>query len=303
MYLVYNNLELKLLTLDRVDRETVWTSDGVDVLYVRWKISASCVYAPGNYQHGVSMSRALRVPAGRTNFVGISPADPNPQTDQGNTESLLFAKKPPIQGPIVTDVALRTILFRNRKKLIIGGDNPTIGTQNIWLESPVDPATCDADNGPKVHACNVVSATGAPGNFGVQLEIETCLPPTPDGSDRAILGHRWQMSHTHDEDYYLTRTVTGEATFHPGLMDHYAKNPDWFRAQLFHPIPIGFRRTLGPITLSPDGCVLQYQYSDTDPTIMFCPGTSGATNIDVKEEYTVTSPNPLTAIGLATGGR
>lgn len=329
MHLSYNGIELQLLTLDSVVRESVWSPDGTDLLYVRWKIAASCVYAPGSYLPGVSLAREPSTPAVPTpretvvvaTLSNTGQSSGNPQAGvfsvMGNTVeqdvrgAAFRGNEPPAvsldfsrasTGPIVTDVHLRNHLFRNRAPLRIWGYTDTGAVRN-WLVSPVGAATCDADNGPKVRACNVVAATGAPSNFAVQMEIETCIPPCPLGSDRPLLSHRWQMQHTHNEDHYLTRTVTGQAIFHPGLMDKYAQNPDWFRRELFHVVPLGFSRKLGPITLSPDGCVLQYTYMDSDSTVMFNAGSSGASDIDVKESFTYVqgSGEALLKLGLDVG--
>lgn len=286
MYLSYNGVTLKLLTLDSVIREAVWTPDGVDLLYVRWRIGCSCVYAPGEYQTGVAIDGPVpTTPGARSGLVGN-----NPVTNivrQGNTSL-----------PITTDYALRNILFQNRKPLVIWGYDAG-EVEKVWLQSPTPGALSDADNGPKIHACNVVSATGAPSNMAVQLEIETCIPPCPDGSDRPLLAHRWQMTHLHDARAYLTRQVDGEAVFHPGLMHQFKQNPDWFRGQLFHPVPLGFQRSLGPIVQSSDGCVLSYQYTDVDTTVVFDAGDTLATSIDIQEQLTHINPNPILVAAAA----
>ncbi len=283
MFLEYNGVQLNLLTLDSVDRQAIWTSDKTDILYVRWLIGVSCVYAGGTHAAGTFLTQEPSGTSGPSStsldtFKGIGTSPSSPLPYQGREGSQTWV------NPLLTDLHLRKLLFRNRKKLRIWGYNPNnTGNVEPWVESPVDPSTSDADNGPKVHACNIVSATGSPGSLGVQMEIETCLPPV--WNDKPILGHRWQMTHGHDENNYLTRTVVGEAVFHPGLMDKFAQSPDWFRRQLFHPIPLGFRRKLGDISLSPDGCILKYEYSDTDPTIMFNDNGALAANIDIKETF------------------
>ena len=291
MHLSYNGIELKLLTLDSVSREAVWTPDGVDLLYVKWKIAASCVYAPGAYMPGNALTRNPNgTVAPRAGFTGNNPTGDYVAT---NPVLLAFAHT----GTIVTESYLRDKLFVPRKALRIWGYDAN-GTEKVWLSSPLAPATCDANNGPKILGCHIVSATGAPSSFAVQMEIETAVPPCPSGSDRPLLGHRWQMTHTHDADYYLTRVVHGQAVFHPGLMDHYAKNPDWFRKDLFHPCPLGFQRTLGEVALSSDGCVLDYSYSDTDQTVCFDPGNSEATHLDVKESFTYTQGGFAKLLGM-----
>lgn len=128
----------------------------------------------------------------------------------------------------------------------------------------------------------------------VGLDIRTWLSPCEDGSDRPILSHRWQMVHTEDENHYLSRLIRGTVVFDVGNLLEAHQNPDWFRRQMFHPIPLGFKRTLGPISLSPDGSTLSYEYADTDQTVVFDAADTGATQIHIVEQ--VHYYNPYRAI-------
>lgn len=288
MVLEYNGVQLNLLTLDRVDREAVWSSDGMELLYVKWKISASCVYAPGGYQAGTALSFAPNFALAQTELGG------NPPQVKLNQES-------PVTGPITTDIALRTYLFQNRRRLKIWGYDEN-GKEKVWIESPnprMIGAEGDAAGGPRIHACNIISNTGLPGNFVVQLEIETCLPPTV--SERPLLSHRWQMSAGYDEHHYLTRSTHGEAVFNLSSMEMMKHNPDWYRDFLFHPIPLGFRREIDSVTLSSDGAVLRYEYHDTDSTIIFNNQGTGATEMDIKETVTV-MPGVYAPVQAAAAG-
>ena len=67
------------------------------------------------------------------------------------------------------------------------------------------------------------------------------------------------------------------------LLEAYELNPDWFRSQLFHPIPLGFRRHVPVVTLSPDGNTLKYTVTDTDTSVVFDAGDTGATQMDIVE--------------------
>jgi hypothetical protein len=169
-------------------------------------------------------------------------------------------------------------------------------TPLYWLVSPARKPgqnaflPRDAYNGPLVQAQVVTAAFGEGNTFGVQLEIKTWVPPCPSGSDRLVLSHRWQMAHGHDANYYLARTITGEIWFHGGLKDEHKNRPDLVARQLFHPIPLGFKRTLGPITRSPDGLVVRYSFVDTDQKVVFDPGRSGATNIAISENVSYSAP-------------
>jgi hypothetical protein len=92
------------------------------------------------------------------------------------------------------------------------------------------------------------------------------------------------MSHSHDDNYYLTRTITGIIVFNGAVMRLQQINPDFVRAQFIHPVPIGFQRRAPEITQSSDGLTIRYTITDTDPTITFDPGNSGASNIQIIEK-------------------
>lgn len=274
------------MTLDRVERRSVLTPDQSAVLYVEWAISLSCVYHPeqGTY-HGTSISFA--------NQSDKTPPYPNP-TSMGTKPFAVPIATPGIEYPILTDRELMFRLSLPRQPLIIWAYDAA-GTPVVWLRSPrLGPGGLylprDAHTGPIVQA-NVVTATmGNAVSFGVQMEIKTWVPPCPDGSDRLILGHRWQMTHHQDEHYYLSRTINGEIYFHGGVKDQFGVRPDAVARQLFHPIPLGFQRFMGPVALSPDGLVLKYAFTDVDQKIVFDPGFSGATQIAISENVVYDVP-------------
>lgn len=294
MHLSYNGISLEVLTLDRVERRNVLTPDGADILYVEWGISCSAVYHPavvgayggnaGRQMGGtsVTISPGLRNPPVRTpSPVGVDPLFP-------------AISQPGPENALITDRELMARLSVPRRPLLIWAYDTDGTTPLYWLVSPLRKQggflPRDAYNGPLVQAQVVTAAFGEGTAFGVQLEIKTWTPPCPSGSDRLILSHRWQMAHGHDANYYLARTITGEIWFHGGLKDEFANRPDLIARQLFHPIPLGFKRTLGPLTRSPDGLVVRYSFVDTDQKVVFDPGRSGATNIAISENVTYTAP-------------
>lgn len=192
------------------------------------------------------------------------------------------------QGPIQTDRELELVLRQPRKKLLIWGFRQN-GTPLVWIESPKNQNPSDAKNGPIVLGCHIKPGPNS-NSFFVALDIRTWLTPTTDSADRALLSHRWKMTHTENEAHYLSRTVTGEAVFNLGVLAATNQSPDWFREQLFHPIPLGFQRSLGPIEISPDGTTLYYSYTDTDTTIVFDPADTDASSMEIVEKVQYHNP-------------
>jgi hypothetical protein len=300
MHVSYNGVVLELLTIDRAERRSILTPDQTQVLYTEWALSLSCVYAPSQVAYngadlgGTSIEYGSPGDATRDESAVITPIGVDP--------SVVNFTMPGSVGPIYSDKELHLRLSVPRQPLIIWGYG-TDGRTQVWLASPRPVGgglflPRDAFNGPIVQA-NVVTANLGGGNvFGVQLEVKTWVPPCPAGSDRAVLAHRWQMAHHRDENNYLTRTTTGELYFHGGLADAYSFNRGLIARQFFHPIPLGFRRYMGPVTLSPDGLVVRYGFSDVDQTIVFDAGGTGATTIAISENVQYTAPFQVDREGL-----
>lgn len=313
MELSYNDVEFKILTLDAVQRRLTYSSDGTSVLWVEWNILASCVYAPsiitgqGADVGGTSLNEAgFRQNGAHQLEPRFDPVQRGRRGDgvQGPKvgqvpQPVALYQSPAGGNPIFTDQEILKRLAVPRRPLVIKAKYSTAETgvvdpgqqrfvDLIWLQSPKDGFDRDANNGPIVKTSNVVQCQGQARSFGVQLEITTFVPPTEQ--DRLLLCHRWQMTHTRSEADYLQRTVQGEAVFHAGMLAQQKLNPGWFQQQLFHPIPPGFKRTLGPITLSPTGNVLKYEYHDVDQEVVFSPGNSGCTEVEVVVQTGFTSP-------------
>lgn len=305
MFITYNDVNLSLTSIDRVQRDTILSDDGTTVLYVENTISVSCVYAPGigviPQIGGTSIggynqtNRGLRPgqnASGQT-FVGqnqkaypIVTSGSNPLTPTACTTQSPGSSG--WSGPLTTDRELELRLRVPRKKLIVWAFDID-GNPKSWIESPINDNICDAKCGPLILGCHVKESPNA-NSFFVALDIRTWIPPTSVDANRPVLSHRWQMTHEEDEAHYLTRTITGEVVFNVGMLHTFENAADWFRSEMFHPIPIGFERRLGPITLSPDGTTLRYQYSDTDPKIIFDPGDTGATQISIVENAAYLTP-------------
>lgn len=298
MFLQYNGVNLELVSLDHVERTGVYSTDGMDLLFVHWIIGATCVFSPGGYPVGTAATSlstdttAAVVPSSLT-AAGINLHGTNTVVPAFTQEANVVGSFGPAAGgvnAIQTDAELKNRLYIPRKKLFIWGFDDQTGFRTIWLESPKGSLACDINGGPKPLALDVVSATGEGLTFGVHFQIETWQSPCPSKADRLLLSHRWQMQHTHDTNNYLTRIIDGEAVFNQAFIQSTGAQPDLIRNQLYHPIPLGFQRTLGPITQSSDGATIRYQILDTDTTITFDPGDSGATQMEIVENLSYTQP-------------
>ena len=304
MELEYNGVSLELLSIDRADRVGVYTPDGADLLYVKWVLSATCVYAPSPGYPVATAASALspdtearlydRAPPppplfSREQVRGTDPSIPpftqvtNVGYDRTDPRWLTDANRPGRFNAVMTDAELRARLWVPRARLKITAHDAN-GREVVWLQSPKPGLSVDVANGPHPISVDVVEAAGSGHSMGVHFQIETSVSPCPSGSDRLILSHRWEMAHDHDDDYYLTRYIQGEVVFNAEILDKLDIWGDHVRNQFFHPIPLGFRRGGPKLVQSSDGLVIRYTIRDTDQTVTFEPGDSGATHVEIAEK-------------------
>ncbi len=291
MELEYNGVRLELLSMDRCERRAVYDSSETDLLYVEWLIGASCVFARGGYPVATStryvsgpVLEALKGRQVEQTAVGVDPDIPG----FSQTANVINQMTPAENGAI-TDAEVRSRLWVPRKPLRIWAYD-TSGKKVLWLESPRNGAPCDAAHGPHPLSVDVIETTGDGSTLGIHFQISTKVSPCPAGSDRMVMSHRWEMTHAHDQNYYLTRVIKGEIIFNGAVVHQLGLRPDLVRNQFIHPIPVGFRRGGPQITVSADGLTIGYTIADTDPTVMFDAGDSGATDISIVEKMAYESP-------------
>lgn len=299
MWIEYNHVPLKVVDLQRMERVNVYTEDNADLLYVRWYLAAVCTLAPGGLPKALSVTRLStdtdKSLKGRDDTIAQVRNDPrakNPTEETLQTEFDFPGQAPPnvwFTGA-ESDAEIRYRLLKPRCPLRVWAWDGRTGKPIRWLESPRPGFTVDATVGPTPISCDVVAADGEPNSVAVLFQIRTDVTPCPVGSDRFVLSHRWETTHGHDENYYLTRQINGEIIFHAGVRDALGKNPDLVRNQFMHPVPLGMKRQPAMIAQSSDGLKISYTVLDVDQAITFSPGDSGATHIEIEEKMTVVMP-------------
>lgn len=288
----YNGVELEIVDFIKHEREMVYDPTGKDLLYVRHLIGVVCIYARDGWPHGTEVLTLSPAAASDAYAPPTLPGVVTPVPAAVPAVNLRRNRMPDRfrvgQVASLTDIELRTRLYQPRGKLVMLVDDLT-GTTVTWLESPSPGAITDVTGGPYVHAVDVVENVGEPNSLGIYFEVSTCLPPCHTGEDQTILSHRWRMTHTNDENYYLTRIINGTVVFNQAMLLRLGLQPDWFRNQLFHPIPLGYKRGIPEVSMNDDN-VLNYTITDTDTAITFDPGDTGATNIEINESFVYKAP-------------
>lgn len=306
MIVTYNDVTLENAEIQSIHRTSVWDSSHTDLLYVLWVVGLVAFYAPNGFPPAVSVNKLRPFkPDTRSQGTGASAIKRFADWVRGRdaAQSPASLRRPTVAekltpdartkyGPILTDVTLRNRLMTPRKKLKITGYDWTqqggIFTPYTLLESPAGNYVSDPANGPHPLALDILS--GQDMGFGVFFQIETAVLPCDDQSDRLVLSHRWDMTHAHDENQYLTRVIEGEVVLNGSMINTFGINPDHLRSQLFHPIPLGHKRTVPFVAPSSDGLTYRYRIEDHDQTITFDAGDSGATHIEISEKMTYLRP-------------
>lgn len=310
MKIEYNGIVMDMLELHSYERQNVYTPDGVDLLFVRHRLNMTCTLAPGGNPWGMAVGQVskddprLKSNKRSTGFVGDKP-------DSLATPQAFGTLGVGAQMAGVTDRLLTPMLLQPRKKLKVTAYQPGAKDGDpvrevVWLESPRPGLACDSMSGPHPLGCTLVEPTGdAPVSAALNFQIETHLPIAETDAARALTSHRWTTTIAHDDDYYATRYVSGEAVFDQSLVQTYGYTPSDFLNQLYHPIPLGFRRGLPEVTLSSDGSKLTYTFTDTAVPCVFDAGETGATQCWIEEEWKFVSPHGINGAELkraATGG-
>lgn len=160
--------------------------------------------------------------------------------------------------PAATDVAIRNALSLPRKTLTyVDEAGATI------LTSPAAGFPCDSRGGPYVRVNQIRKIWGSR-SWLVVFAVETFIN---EGNTSVILSNRWDMSADIDVDHYATRTIRGVAVFDKGQLDKVGKAADQFRKDLFHPVPINFRRENVQVYTASDGCTVYYTVIDKEQPV------------------------------------
>lgn len=247
----YNGVTLEICRQNQFEMRPVKTKDGVDTLYTHFVGEWQCVWNPS---------------ATASNKVGNPLVGDLPAVSLGN---------------------LRTILLQPRGHLVV-----RIGS-DILLQSPqefvddeggLSSYETDANNGPQPISCNVIAWHGIRSAI-VIYRIETWLYECP--GTRALIAHRWEMTHELDEHYYTRRIIRGEAVFRTDILlnnvapDGTPAVPDDFRIGLFHPVPAGMQRKKVDVNVSSDGTSASYTAVDEQQTLVIMADT-GVTKVNAK---------------------
>jgi hypothetical protein len=212
--------------------------------------------------------------------------------------------------PAQTDAAIRGRLLTPRKQLVLGIGN------TAWLVSPQQGFTVDSNNGPTPISCDVIKGPGGRSfvvDFSIETHVRECNLETSKYPS-IFLSHRWESSHTLDQDFFTSRIIKGHVIFDTARL-YQAKNsngspivPDQYRGAFFHPIPPNCQRRIPLVRQHPDGNSVEYVIVDEEQAMNLGPAAllEGVTRIEANHEAALTTAGlakKLMALGSTlTGG-
>lgn len=133
----------------------------------------------------------------------------------------------------------------------------------LLLHSPGWGFPCDAKNGPLPVGFHIFHSFGEAGTFFIKWACETFLNEhTPVYTGDGLLSNRFSMTHSVDQDSFLTYLVTGTAIFDTRALHTVGDNPDRIRPNLMLPIPRGFVRGNIEVEGMPGMEGVNYSYTD-----------------------------------------
>lgn len=235
-FIKYNSVEMEIVHFLEFQQTPVYSEDGADYLFTHFRIGVRAVWNPE--ATGGTMAET-------NNYVAAKALE-----------------------------NLRHRLMQPRCALLVqvpisGSCHSTSGVTdegNVLLRSPLkDPSgvaySCDCNNGPKVlgvHINSIVGEKSAIVDFWVETWINECPVLKP------LLSNRWTMTSDVDEFAYTTRTTSGISVFRTDGMTKEGLYPDDFRANLFPPVPWGFRRERVRVEATSDGTHLRWLTIDVE---------------------------------------
>lgn len=224
---VYNNIELHSVTTKRFEQEPVYDASHTDVIGSKFSMSFEGIC------HAQKTTDDTALP-----WIG--------QSGYGN------------QGTTQTAYNLITqSLWQPRQVLKV-----SMGGQMLFVCNPCDSATQydDIDNGPKpksVTLTHITSNNTVGPTFHVTFDIECMRTACPKGQIPPILNNRWSVAEGFDDEYYSTRTITGEMR-----QSSSALNADCWRYLIVPTLENGFKRASLEWNIAPDGLKINYVVTD-----------------------------------------
>lgn len=181
-------------------------------------------------------------------------------------------------SPLTTFAAIRHRLTTPRGQLWVFDGFGDVGA--ALIVSPLPGFLTDCRNGPNPIRCTFQDTVGTHalpyGGFArVHWICETFINENVENginNPRTLLSNRFSMTHTLDEDSYLTITVRGKALFRTDWEYRFREQPDLYRPILFLPIPLGFVRSNIQVDGLPDTTGITYSYTDSQQRAHFAAG-------------------------------
>ena len=227
----YNGIELHSVETKRFEQEPVYDASHTDVIGSKFSMSFEGIC------HAQKITDDTVLPyIGQAGYASAGSNQPTTQQSYNN---------------------ITQMLWQPRRKLTV-----RMGGQMLFVCNPCDSGTQydDIANGPQpknVLLTHITSNNTVGPTFHVVFDIECVRTACPKGQIPAVLNNRWSISESHDDEYYTTRTITGELR-----QSSSALNADCWRFLVVPTLENGFKRVGLEWNIAADGLKINYVVTD-----------------------------------------
>ena len=227
MFYVYNGVVMQMAKTHQIAFDAQYSSDGMDYLYTRGRISIGFQINPQATAYIISSNAVVSTP-------GTLPA--------------------------TTVAAIRHSLMQPRQQLLI-----TDYLAQTMLQCPADGFIVDAKDGPKPISCSLEEIAGSRtfvGRWTCEFNIIECLA---SGNPPVIISNRWSDSHAINDSQLTTRTISGRTVFRRDWLEALGLTPDDLRDSF--PLPVvapGMQRVSLDIITASSGNEAMWRITDKE---------------------------------------
>ena len=151
MKLTYNDVQMEMVEIQSYTRENVYSQDGVDLLYVKHRLTAMLTVGPGGRPAAISRHKqqksnadytfpdTVKDNAQRGNIRSNAGADILPTDNPFTSEAAVLgagADRSSQPHGFMTDHELRLRLMVPRKRLLITAYDSASGQERVWVKAP-----------------------------------------------------------------------------------------------------------------------------------------------------------------------
>lgn len=254
-WLIYNDIQIQNCQTLNFEQSVRYDKSGTDKIYDEFKIKVV------GYAHSIVIQSGGLEP-NPPHSMNITTVQDESFSSAGQQELAIRARLTTPRAALIFKVGADRFGAGGVDLLTVNPQGKTNTTVSLKPESQPT-INYDVNNGPKPQSINVTQITGNT-LFRIEFEVTCCVVACSTTGDApkqkfGVLSNRWSCRDMIDQDFFTTRTITGELITANGSI-----SPHEFRDWVIPRLRPGFKRQDMEFTASEDGRVLQYTFTDKE---------------------------------------